>query len=186
MSYPADLPDTELDPDTLVERVTDPGVARTRTDQLRAEIRDAIDAVDELRARGDLVDVLRQLDELDESLAQAKAAVDRAEVVGSAAQQHVARGRLAQVHIRRGEFPESTMITTELLGVADQFGPVIEAVTYQLAGTNAYAQGHWSDAAAAFEHALELRERLGLPEADDSRIAAAAARRRQHREEDTP
>jgi hypothetical protein len=67
------------------------------------------------------------------------------------------------------------MIFTELLAVADRFGAVIEAYTHQHAGQNDYDQGHWADARAHFERALDLREQLELDEAATSRLALAAA-----------
>lgn len=176
MTVPEPLP-TTLDPETLRERVVDEPAARARVDELRAALRDPADTTDELLARGDLVDLLRQLDELDLALTDARTAVDRAETVGTAAQVHLARLRLAHVQAARGDFADATLVVTELLGVADQFGPVIDAATHELAGTNAYLQGHGGDAVEHFERALELRGRLELPEAERSRIALAAARR---------
>lgn len=169
------------DPETLREAFDDPDAARGRVQQLRAEVRDALDEIDELRARGELVEYLRILGDLDDALVEGRRAVDRADMVGNAAQQHTARLRLGQVHGWRGEFPESTMIFTELLGVAAQFGPVIEAYTHQYAGTNDYDQGHFADARDHFARALALRAELELPEAEASRIALAAATR--HEEE---
>jgi tetratricopeptide (TPR) repeat protein len=163
------------DPDTLREVYPDPDAVRARVQQLRAEVRDALDSIDELRARGELVDYLRGIVELDDALDEARRAVDRADMVGNAAQQHIARLRLATVQQWRGDFADSTMIFTELLGVAGQFGPVIEAFTYDHAGRNDYDQGHWSDARDHFAQALALREELELDEAGSSRIALAAA-----------
>jgi tetratricopeptide (TPR) repeat protein len=163
------------DPETLHEVYADPDAVRARVAQLRAEVRDALDAIDELRARGELVCYLRGLDELDDALDEARRAVERADVVGNGAQQHTVRLRLAQVQQWRGDFAESNMIFTELLGVAAQFGPAIEAFTHQHAGHNDYDQDHWSDARAHFERALAIREELELPEAESSRIALRAA-----------
>jgi tetratricopeptide (TPR) repeat protein len=176
-------PGYTFDPETLHEVFPDPAAVRARVQQLRAEVRDALDPIDELRARGELVGYLRGLGELDDALAEARRAVDRAEIAGNPAQQHTARLRLAHVRQWRGEFAESNMIFTELLSVAAEFGPVIEAYTHQHAGKNDYDQGHWRDARAHFERALALREELGLDEAESSRIALAAAVR--HSEEDT-
>jgi tetratricopeptide (TPR) repeat protein len=164
-----------IDPETLREVFDDPEQARGRVQQLRAEVRDALDEIDELRARGELVAALRVLGELDDALAEGQRAVDRADMVGNGAQQHTARLRLAHVQQWRGNFAESNMIYTELLGVAAQFGPVIEAFTHQHAGKNDYDQGHWADARDHFARALELRTQLELPEAESSRLALAAA-----------
>lgn len=166
-----------IDPETLHEVYADPDAVRGRVQQLRAEVRDALDQIDELRARGDLVEYLRGLGELDDALAEAQRAVDRAEIAGNAAQQHTARTRLADVRQWRGEYAESNMIFTELLAVADRFGPVIEAYTHQHAGQNDYEQGHWDDARGHFERAVAIREELELDEAASSRLALAAAER---------
>jgi tetratricopeptide (TPR) repeat protein len=163
------------DPETLREVFDNPDAARGRVQQLRAEVRDALDAIDELRARGDMVEALRILGELDDALVEAQRAVDRADMSGNGAQQHTARLRLAHVQQWRGNFAESNMIFTELLGVAGQFGPVIEAFTHQHAGKNDYEQGHWADARDHFDRALAIRVELDVPEADSSRIALAAA-----------
>lgn len=165
------------DPLTLREVYDDPEAVRGRVSGLRAEVRDAVDRIDELRARGELVDYLRGLGELDDALAEGMRAVDRAEIAGNGAQQHTARVRLARVQQSRGDFAESNMIFTELLGAATQFGPVIEAFTHHHAGMNDYDQGHWSDARAHFAQALGIRDGLELPEAETSRIALAAAER---------
>jgi tetratricopeptide (TPR) repeat protein len=164
-----------FDAETLREVYADPDAVRGRIQQLRAEVRDALDPIDELRARAEVVGYLRGIGELDDALDEARRAVDRADMVGNAAQQHTARMRLAHVQQWRGNFAESNMIFTELLGVAGQFGPVIEAYTYQHAGKNDYDQGHWSDARSHFERALALRSDLGVEEADSSRLALAAA-----------
>ena len=168
------------DPDTLHEVYADPDAVRARTQQLRAEVRDAVDVIDELRARGELVTYLRGLGELDDALAEAQRAVDRAEIAGNGAQQHTARLRLAHVQQWRGDFAQSNMIFTELLGVADRFGPVIEAFTHQHAGKNDYDQGHWADARDHFEHALLIRDQLELPddERKSSRLSMKAAQLR--------
>src|SRR5664279_2523713 len=167
------------DPLTLREVYADPDAVRARVSQLRAEIRDALDDIDELRARGELVDYLRGLGDLADALAEGRRAVDRADIVGNGAQQHTARLRLARVQQRRGDFAESNMIFTELLAVATQFGPVIEAFTHQHAGQNDFDQGHWSDAREHFARALAIRERLELPDDQrgSSRIALAATDR---------
>jgi len=167
-----------LDPSTLREHFADPAVARTRADELRAEIRAAPDQVAELIARGDLVDLLRALGDDQDALNEALAAVDRADIAGSNAQQHTARVRLARVHRARGEFADSTALYTELLAAATQFGPVVEAYTRQHAGENDLDQGHTADALAHFTRALEIRTELQLDEAAESRTALEAARRR--------
>lgn len=167
-----------FDPETLHESYDDPQAVRGRVQQLRAEVRDALDPIDELRARGELVEFLRGLGDLDDALDQARSAVDRADVAGNAAQQHTARLRLAHVQQWRGEFADSNLIFTELLAVAAQFGPVIEAYTHQHAGKNDYDQRLWDDARGRFERALEIREELELDEAESSRIALAAAVRK--------
>ena len=87
----------------------------------------------------------------------------------------MARLRLAHVQQWRGDFVESNLIFTELLAVAAQFGPVIEAFTHQHAGMNDYDQGHWDDARAHFERALAIRDELELDEAEVSRVALDAA-----------
>jgi tetratricopeptide (TPR) repeat protein len=178
-------PVVSLDPDTLHEMYADPDAVRGRVQQLRAEVRDALDVIDELRARGDLVEYLRGLGDLDDALDEARRAVDRAEIAGNGAQQHTARLRLAHVQQWRGDYAESNMIFTELLAVAAQFGPVIEAFTYQHAGLNDYDQGHWADARAHFARAVELRQELELDEAEASRLALAAAVRHETGEENT-
>jgi hypothetical protein len=166
------------DPETLRESYADPSAARARVDELRAELRDVPDVVAELASRGELVDLLRGLGDLDDALTEARRAVDRADMVGNPAQQHTARSRLAQVHQWRGEFTHSTLILTELLAVADRFGPVIEAYTHQHAGSNDFDQGHLADAHGHFAQALGIREALEVEEAESSRIALAAAVRR--------
>jgi tetratricopeptide (TPR) repeat protein len=168
-------PGYHFDPETLHEQFDDPAEARARARQLRGEIRNAADGIDELRARGELVDLLRGLGDLDDALAEARQAVDRADIVGNGAQQHTARLRLAHVQQWRGDFAESNMIFTELLSVADRFGPIIEAFTHQHAGNNDYDQGHWADAREHFARALAIREDYELPESDSSRLALAAA-----------
>jgi tetratricopeptide (TPR) repeat protein len=175
--------DYTVDPETLREVYADPDAVRGRVQQVQAEVRDALDPIDELRARGELVEFLRGLGELDDALEQARRAVDRADIAGNGAQQHMARMRLAQVQQWRGDFAESNMIFTELLAVAGQFGPVIEAYTYQHAGKNDYDQAHWADARAHFERALAIRSELEVEEAESSRLALAAAVR--HCEEPT-
>lgn len=169
--------DFTIDAQTLHEVYADPAAVRARVQQVRAEARDALDAIDELRARGELVEYLRGVGELDDALTEARRAVDRADIAGNAAQQHMARLRLAHVQQWRGEFVESNLIFTELLSVAGQFGPVIEAFTHQHAGMNDYDQGHWDDARAHFRRALDIRDELELDEAQASRIALAAAQR---------
>jgi hypothetical protein len=67
------------------------------------------------------------------------------------------------------------MIFTELLSVADRFGPIIEAFTHQHAGNNDYDQGHWSDARRHFARAVAIRDEYELPEAASSRFALDAA-----------
>jgi tetratricopeptide (TPR) repeat protein len=166
------------DPETLRESFADPAAARARAEQLRTEVRDAPDVIAELAARGELVELLRGLGELADALAEARRAVDRADIDGNAAQQHIARVRLAAVQQRQGNFADSTLISTELLAVADQFGPVIEAFTHQQAGENDFDQGHWADARDHFVRALALRDQLELPEAETSRLALRAAERR--------
>lgn len=165
------------DPVTLQESFSDPGAARTRADQLRAEIRSAPDEIGELIARGDLVDLLRALGELDEALNEALAAVDRADIAGTHAQQHTARIRLARVNQVRGEFGDATALYTELLAAVTEFGPVVEAYTHQHAGENDVAQGHATDAVTHFERALQIRQELELDETAQSRTALAAAHR---------
>jgi tetratricopeptide (TPR) repeat protein len=178
MSEPA----FHFDPETLHEVYDDPDAVRARVQQLRAEVRDALDVIDELRARGELIDYLRGVGDLDGALLDGRRAVDRADIGGNGAQQHMARLRLAQVQQWRGNFAESNMIFTELLAVAAQFGPVIEAFTHQHAGSNDYDQGHWPDARAHFERALAIRQDLELDEAVFSQLALTAAAR--HCEED--
>jgi tetratricopeptide (TPR) repeat protein len=165
------------DPETLREVYADPAAVAARIPQLRAEVRDALDEIDELRARGELVVFLRGQGELDDALAEGRRAVDRADLVGNGAQQHTARLRLAHVHQSRGDFAESNMLFTELLAASGQFGPVIEAFTHQHAGKNDYDQGHWSDARDHFARALAIRDELELPDdqRESSRIALAAA-----------
>ena len=175
--------DFSVDPETLHEVYADPEAVRGRIQQLRAEVRDALDEIDELRARGELVEFLRGVGELYDALTEARRAVDRADIAGNGAQQHMARLRLAHVQQWRGDFVESNLIFTELLAAAAQFGPVIEAFTHQHAGMNDYDQGHWSDARAQFEQALVIREKLELHEAEVSRVALAAAVR--HETEDS-
>jgi uncharacterized protein YhaN len=172
------LPYTD-DPETLHELYDDPEAVRSRIGELHAEVRDAEDSVDELRARGDLVTYLRGLGELDDALDQARSAVDRADMAGNGAQQHMARMRLAHVQQWRGDFADSNLIFTELLSVADRFGPVIEAFTQHHAGMNDYDQGHWADARERFALAVAIREKLELDEAESSRVALAAAERHQ-------
>jgi tetratricopeptide (TPR) repeat protein len=169
--------DFSVDPETLHEVYARPEAVRGRIQQLRAEVRDALDEIDELRARGELVDYLRGTGELDDALAEARRAVDRADIAGNGAQQHMARLRLAHVQQWRGDFAESNLIFTELLAVAAQFGPVIEAFTHQHAGMNDYDQGHWNDARTHFARALAIRDELELDEAEVSRIALEAAER---------
>ncbi|WP_375503459.1 hypothetical protein [uncultured Jatrophihabitans sp.] len=170
MSEPAPALQPLLDPETLHESYPDPDAARARAEQLRVEIRTAVDEIGELVARGDLVDLLRGLDELEDALPEATAAADRAEIAGNAAMQHTARLRLARVHQRRGEFADSNVIVTELLPAAEQFGLVIEAYTHHHAGLNDFAQRHWDDARDHFARALAIREDLEL--ADDERAAS--------------
>jgi tetratricopeptide (TPR) repeat protein len=170
-------PEYHFDAETLHEVFDEPDQARGRVQQLRAEVRDALDPIDELRARGELVDLLRGLDELDDALVEAQRAVDRADIAGNGAQQHTARLRLAHVQQWRGDFAQSNMIFTELLSVADRFGPIIEAFTHQHAGKNDYDQGHWSDARDHFARALAIRDEYELPEAASSRFALDAAAR---------
>ena len=134
--------------------------------ELRTEVRDAPDEIGELVARGDLVDVLRILGELDDALREARARSTAPRSPATRAQQHTARLRLAQVHLTRGEFAESTLIFTELLAVADPFGPVIEAFTHQHAGLERLRPG-----------ALGRRPRPLRPGAGDPRRARAARRR---------
>lgn len=174
--------DYTVDPETLHEVYADPDAVRARVQQLRAEVRDALDVIDELRARGELVEYLRGLGELDDALTEARRAVDRADIAGNPAQQHTARLRLADVQQWRGDFGDSNMIFTELLSAAAQFGPVIEAFTHQHAGQNDYDQQHWADARDHFARAVAIREELELDEAQASRLALAAAQR--HLQED--
>ena len=169
--------DYTFDPETLHEVYADPAAVRARVQQLHAEVRDALDPIDEMRARGELVGFLRGLGELDDALDHARRAVDRADIAGNGAQQHMARLRLAHVQQWRGDFAESNMIFTELLAAAAQFGPVIEAFTHHHAGLNDYDQGHWVDARARFERALAIRAELEVEEAESSRLALAAAER---------
>ena len=91
-----------------------------------------------------------------------------------------ARLRLARVHTLRGDFAQSTLLLTELLAAAERFGPVIEALTHQVAGLDSFAQGHWSDARNHFARALALREEYDLPddERESSRLCLDAALRR--------
>jgi hypothetical protein len=168
-------PEYHFDPETLHEQFDYPDQVRARVAQSRAEIRDAADPIDELRARGELVGFLRGLGDLDDALVEARRAVDRADIAGNSAQQHTARLRLAHVQQWRGDFAESNMIFTELLSVADRFGPFIEAFTYQHAGLNDYEQRHWADARLHLTRALAIREEYELPEAESSRLALAAA-----------
>lgn len=177
-----DEPELELtyDPDTLHERYADDAAVRARVEVLHGEIRAAADEIGELAARGELVTRLRGIGELDDALHEANAAVDRAEIAGNAAQQHMARLRLAHVHQWRGEFAESTVLFTELLSVADRFGPIIEAYTHHYAGTNDYDQRHVADAREHFARALKIRDGLELPDdqRESSRLSLAAAERR--------
>ena len=174
-----DEPVLELshDPETLHEHYADAQAVQARIQALRGEIRSAADEIEELAARGELVELLRGVGELDEALNEANAAVDRAEIAGNAAQQHTARLRLAHVHQWRGEFADSNVIFTELLSVADEFGPIIEAFIHQHAGLNDYDQRHFADAREHFARALTIRDELELP--DDqrafSRLALTAA-----------
>jgi tetratricopeptide (TPR) repeat protein len=165
------------DPETLREMYPDVDAVRGRVQQLQAAVRDALDEIDELRARGELVELLRGIGDLDAALEEGRRAVDRADMVGNGAQQHTARMRLATVHQWRGDFAESNLIFTEQLAVATQFGPVIEAFTHEHAGKNDYDQGHWPDARVHFARALAIREELELPDdqRESSRLALAAA-----------
>lgn len=176
-----ELSEPTYDPDTLHESYPDADAVTTRIAELRAEVRDAPDEVAELMARGDLVGLLRCSGTLDDALSEGLAAVDRADIAGTAAQQHTARVRLAQVHQWRGEYPDSTVLVTELLAAAGQFGPVVEAFTHQQAGFNDYDQGHWSDAVEHFARASTIRDELELPddECAVSRLSLTAARRHQ-------
>lgn len=177
-------PSYHVDPETLHEIYDDPDAVRARVQQLRAEVRDALDEIDELRARGELVDYARGLRELDSALDEARTAVERADRVGNHAQQHMARLRLAHVRQWRGEFADSNLIFTELLSVAGEFGPIIEAFTHHHAGNNDYDQGHWADAREHFARALAIRDELELPgdQRDSSRLALAAAERHMQEE----
>ncbi|WP_375486133.1 hypothetical protein [uncultured Jatrophihabitans sp.] len=179
MSEPAEPLVPTVDPETLRESYPDPAAARARADELRAEIRTAPDEIGELVARGDLVDLLIGLEEPDEALHEANAAADRAEIAGNAAMQHTARLRLARAHQRRGD-ADSTVMVTELLPAAQQFGPVIEAYTHHYAGLDDFEQGHWADARDHFARALAIRDELELPDPDRaaSRLGLEAAARR--------
>jgi tetratricopeptide (TPR) repeat protein len=175
-------PESVVDPESLHEVYADPEAVRGRVQQLHAEVRDALDQIDELRARGELVEYLRGIGELDDALSEGRRAVDRADIAGNGAQQHMARLRLGHVQQWRGDFAESNMIFTELLAAAAQFGPVIEAFTHHHAGLNDYDQCHWTDARGHFERALAIRAELELDEAQATRVALAAAVR--HSESD--
>ncbi|MEO9139868.1 MAG: hypothetical protein ABI345_12470 [Jatrophihabitans sp.] len=176
-----ELCEPTFDPDTLRESYSDDDAVAARIAELRIEIRDAPEEIAELMARGDLVELLRCSQSLDEALSEALAAVDRADIAGTAAQQHTARVRLAQVHHWRGEYPDSTVLFTELLAAAKEFGPVVEAFTHQQAGVNDYDQGHWTDAVEHFARAVTIRDELELADHERavSRQSLAAARRRQ-------
>jgi hypothetical protein len=133
-----------------------------------------------------VVDLLAADERLDEALQEAQAAADRADKAGNPAQQHMARLRLAHVHSLRGEYGSATLLLTELRAAAERFGPVIEAVTAQTAGLDAYDQGHWTDARDLFARALALREEYDLPddERETSRSCLEAALRRLQRARD--
>jgi hypothetical protein len=179
MSEPDDELQPQYDPQTLHEHYRDPAAVDARIDQLRDRIRVAPDETGELLARGELVVLLRATGRLDEAADEAHRAVDRAEIAGSPAQQHLARLRAAHVHQWRGDFAWSNLSFTELTHAATQFGPVIEAYTYQHAGLNAYDQHDWVGARDQFVRALALREEFELPEdqIEQSRTAVAAAER---------
>jgi tetratricopeptide (TPR) repeat protein len=170
----------ETDPQTLRERYTDLAAVARRIEELRADVGRAPDPVAELVARGDLVELLAVAGRQDEALAEAERAADRADRVGNPAQQHMARLRLARVHTLRGEYPQSTLLYTELLASGERFGPVIEAVTSHYAALDAFGQQHWSDARDHFARALALREEYDLPddEREASRLGLDAALRR--------
>ncbi|MGN6607025.1 MAG: hypothetical protein ACTHMS_08475 [Jatrophihabitans sp.] len=166
-----------LDPDTLREAVTDPAAVSARIERLRGSVRTAPDEIAELLARGELVELLRVSGDLDEALAEGRRAVERAELAGTLPQQHLARLRLAHVHQWRGEFADSTLLFTELLAAAGQFGPVIAAFIHHHAGLNDYDQAMWTEAREHFAEALRIRADLELDEAATSRLAVAAAER---------
>lgn len=179
MSGPDEL-QPNYDPETLREVFPDPVAVRARIEVLRQQVRSAPDDTAELLARGELVDLLRSAGDLDAALDEGRLAVERAEIAGTAAQQHMARLRLALVYQWRGEFAEANLTYTELVHAAPGFGPVVEAFTRQLAGTNAYEQGDYTGARDHFARALELREQFELPDEQitASRLALAAAQRR--------
>ncbi|HVX45659.1 MAG TPA: hypothetical protein VHC49_17345 [Mycobacteriales bacterium] len=166
------------DPQTLREVVTDPSIITARIDQLRVDIAGAPDEVGELTARADLVDLLRISGDLGSALSEAGAAVDRARIAGTPAQQHIAQLRLAHVHQWREEFSTSDAIFSLLLDHASDFGPIIEAFTHQHAGLNDFDQGRYEPAEQHFAHAHQIRERLELPEAEQSALGQRAARDR--------
>jgi hypothetical protein len=175
------------DPQTLREVYPDPDAVRERIAALRTQIRSAPDDVAELLARGELVELLLGLggaDDLDAALTEASRAADRAEMAGTPPQQHLARMRLAHAHQRRGEFAESNLLFTELLNASGQFGPIVEAFTFDHAGRNEFAQGHYADAREHFAKALSTREQFELPEAVATRLAVEAtdARLREERQ----
>jgi tetratricopeptide (TPR) repeat protein len=176
----------DTDPETLRDRYPDRAALAARVDALRVDVRDAPDVIAELVARGELVELLAADERLDEAVGEAQAAADRADMAGNPAQQHIARLRLARVHTLRGEYGQSTLLLTELRAAAERFGPVIEAVTHQVAGLDAFDQRHWTDARDHFARALSLREEYDLPDDDreSSRrcLDAALRRLRQARE----
>ncbi|MGI8880979.1 MAG: hypothetical protein ACR2KJ_10840 [Jatrophihabitans sp.] len=164
------------DPDTMHEMIGDFEALRTRTEQLRSELADEPDPPAELMLRGELVDRLRVGRQLDDVLAEADAALERSRAIGTAAQQHLACLRKAHVHQWRAEFGTSNAIFAQLVGHGNEFGPVVQAFTYQHAGKNLFDQGRFAEAADEFARALALREEFELPDDQLDSLATARAK----------
>lgn len=169
---------TGYDPDTLHEVIGDVDALHARIEQLRSDLADEPDPPAELMLRGELVDRLRVGQQLDGALTEADIALEQAHAIGTAAQQHLASLRKAHVHQWRGEFGTSNAMFAQLLGHGDEFGPVVQAFTYQHAGNNLFDQGRLADAVDEFARALALREEFELPDdqLESSRTSLAAAR----------
>ncbi len=166
------------DPETLREIVGDPDALQARIAQLHRELAEQNEPPAELMLRGELVGRLRSGGRLDEALAEAQIALERARAVGTPAQQHLASLRKAHVHQWRGEFGTSNAMFDQLLSHGDEFGPVVQAFTYQHAGKNLYEQGRFAAAVDEFARALALRQEFELPDdqIESSRFSLDTAR----------
>lgn len=163
---------TGFDPETLRELVDRPAAER-RLEQLADGRSTAVLA--------EKAGLLRMLGRLDEALAVAEQAFRLAHFGGDREELTRARLRRAQVFQFAGEFDRALTEMVACQASAGREGwTALEAFAAQLCGKVLFETGRFTEARAAFEHALSIRTRIEAPadQLESTRFALDAATKR--------